>query len=163
MKKWFNPIPRTLEELKRQYRTLAMQHHPDCGGNTADMQSINSEYDILFNELKDIHTTADGNTYKASTSETPDQFKNIIEKLITLEGVIIEVVGSWLWLTGNTYIHRERIKAIGFRWANSKKAWYYHTDEYRKTSKKTFTLEQIRELYGAQTITSKPPLKLTVV
>ena len=49
--KWFNPVPKTLEELKRQYRTLAMKHHPDCGGNTADMQSINAEYDTLFEQL----------------------------------------------------------------------------------------------------------------
>lgn len=161
--KWFNPTPKSLEELKKQYRVLAMKHHPDCGGSTADMQSINAEYDLLFAKLKDIHTAADGSTYKATTTETPEQFRSIIEKLITLDGVVIEIVGSWLWLTGNTYIHREQIKALGFRWANSKKAWYYHIDEYRKTSKKTFTLEQIRELYGAQTITSKPPLKLTVV
>lgn len=161
--KWFTPTPKTLEELKKQYRTLAMKHHPDCGGNTADMQSINSEYDILFNELKDIHTTADGNTYKASTSETPDQFKNIIEKLITLEGVIIEVVGSWLWLTGNTYQHKEIIKSLMFRWSSSKKAWYFHGDNYHKTSRKTFSLDEIRDLFGSQTITSKPQLKLTVV
>ena len=161
--KWFTPTPRTLEELKKQYRVLAMKHHPDCGGNTADMQSINAEYDILFEHLKTVHTTATGDTYTAFTNETPEQFRNIIEKLITLDGVVIEIVGSWLWLTGNTYIYREQIKAIGFRWANSKKAWYYHTDECRKTSRKTFTLEQIRELYGSQTVTSKPQLKLTVV
>ena len=161
--KWFTPTPKTLEKLKTMYRTLAMKHHPDCGGNTADMQAINAEYDILFNELKDIHTNASGETYRATTNEKPEQFRNIIEKLITLDGVVIEIVGSWLWLTGNTYIHREQIKAIGFRWANSKKAWYYHTDEYRKTSRKTFTLDEIRDLYGSQTITSKPQLKLSVV
>lgn len=161
--KWFTPTPKTLEKLKTMYRTLAMKHHPDCGGSTADMQAINAEYDILFNELKDIHTNASGETYRATTNEKPEQFRNIIEKLITLDGVVIEIVGSWLWLTGNTYIHREQIKAIGFRWANSKKAWYYHTDEYRKTSRKTFTLDEIRDLYGSQTITSKPQLKLSVV
>lgn len=161
--KWFTPTPRTLEELKKQYRTLAMKHHPDCGGSTADMQSINAEYDVLFAKLKDIHTAADGSTYTATTTETSEQFKNIINRLIVLEGINIEIIGSWVWVTGNTYNYKEQIKAIGFRWANSKKAWYYHTDEYRKTSRKTFTLEQIRELYGSQTITNKPQLKLTVV
>ena len=29
--KWFNN-PVTLEELKSQYRNLAMSHHPDTGG-----------------------------------------------------------------------------------------------------------------------------------
>ena len=161
--KWFNPVPKTLEELKRQYRTLAMKHHPDCGGNTADMQSINAEYDILFEQLKTVHTTATGDTYTANTNETPEQFKNIINRLIVLEGISIEIIGSWVWVTGNTYQHKEVIKSLMFRWSNSKKAWYFHGDNYHKTSKKTFTLDEIRDLYGSQTITNKPQLKLTVV
>lgn len=161
--KWFNPTPKTLEELKKQYRVLAMKHHPDCGGNTADMQAINAEYDILFNELKDIHTNASGETYRATTNETPEQFKNIINRLIVLEGISIEIIGSWVWVTGNTYQHKEIIKSLMFRWSNSKKAWYFHGDNYHKTSRKTFTLDEIRDLYGSQTITSKPQLKLVVV
>ncbi|MCL2410881.1 MAG: J domain-containing protein [Treponema sp.] len=31
MRKFFTN-PQTLEELKQQYRALAMQHHPDRGG-----------------------------------------------------------------------------------------------------------------------------------
>ena len=161
--KWFTPTPRTLEELKKQYRTLAIKHHPDCGGNTADMQSINAEYDILFEQLKTVHTTATGDTYTANTNETPEQFKNIINRLIVLEGISIEIIGSWVWVTGNTYQHKEVIKSLMFRWSNSKKAWYFHGDNYHKTSKKTFTLDEIRDLYGSQTITNKPQLKLTVV
>ena len=161
--KWFNPVPKTLEELKRQYRTLAMKHHPDCGGNTADMQSINAEYDTLFEQLKTVHTIATGDTYTANTNETPEQFKNIINRLIVLDGISIEIIGSWVWVTGNTYRHKELIKSLMFRWSSSKKAWYFHGNDYHKTSKKTFTLDEIRDLYGSQTVTSKPPLKLTVV
>lgn len=161
--KWFNPTPKSLEELKKQYRTLAMKQHPDCGGTVEAMQQINNEYDTLFEQLKTIHTTPTGDTYKANTNETPEQFKNIINRLIVLEGISIEIIGSWVWVTGNTYQHKEIIKSLMFRWSNSKKAWYFHGDNYHKTSKKTFTLDEIRDLYGSQTITSKPQLKLTVV
>lgn len=160
---WFTPTPKTLEELKKQYRVLAMKNHPDCGGSTADMQSINAEYDILFEQLKTVHTTATGDTYKANTNETPEQFKNIINRLIVLEGISIEIIGSWVWVTGNTYQHKEVIKSLMFRWSSSKKAWYFHGDNYHKTTKKTFTLNEIRDLFGSQTIASKPQLKLTVV
>lgn len=94
--KWFNPAPKTLEELKKQYRTLAMKHHPDCGGSTTDMQAINAEYDILFEQLKTVHTTSTGDTYTVNTHETPEQFKNIINRLIVLEGINIEIIGSWV-------------------------------------------------------------------
>ena len=36
------------EDLKTQYRALAMANHPDMGGNLEAMQTINSEYDKLF-------------------------------------------------------------------------------------------------------------------
>lgn len=34
--KWFNN-PETLEDLKKQYKKLAFQNHPDRGGKTSDM------------------------------------------------------------------------------------------------------------------------------
>lgn len=52
--KWFNN-PETLEDLKKQYKKLAFQNHPDRGGKTSDMQEINAEYEALFSRLKDTH------------------------------------------------------------------------------------------------------------
>ena len=45
--KFFKDV-KTIEELKSQYKKLAFAHHPDRGGNTADMQQINNEYDEIF-------------------------------------------------------------------------------------------------------------------
>ncbi|MGN0106713.1 MAG: J domain-containing protein [Hominilimicola sp.] len=162
--KWFNN-PKTLEELKKQYKALALKHHPDRGGKTFDMQTINAEYDILFARLKNIHTSASGNTYTATTetTETPDEFKNIIDKLIHLDGLQIEICGSWLWITGTTFKHKAVLKALKFRWSKSKAAWYYHTADYRKSSNKTFTLDQIRDLYGSEAINTEPQLKLSII
>lgn len=52
--KYFADV-RTLEELKAAYRRLAMQHHPDVGGDTATMQAINAEFDALFPLLRMVH------------------------------------------------------------------------------------------------------------
>jgi len=35
------------EDIKRAYRKLASQHHPDRGGDTAKFQSVQAAYDIL--------------------------------------------------------------------------------------------------------------------
>lgn len=67
--KWFDH-PETLEDLKKQYKRLAMKHHPDRGGSTEAMQQINAEYETLFSRLKDIHKTAEGETYTAKTAST---------------------------------------------------------------------------------------------
>lgn len=42
----------SLDELKKQYRALALRHHPDVGGDADTMKAINSEYDALFPALK---------------------------------------------------------------------------------------------------------------
>ncbi|MGN0180192.1 MAG: DnaJ domain-containing protein [Monoglobaceae bacterium] len=162
--KWFSN-PATLEELKKQYKQLVIKHHPDKGGNTADMQEINAEYDRLFELLKNTHKNAEGQTYTAQTetTETANDFKEIIEKLIRFNGIHIEICGSWVWVTGCTIEYREELKKMKFRWSKSKVAWYYHREEYRKSTKRTYTLDEIRDLYGSHTVQTEPQLKLAIV
>lgn len=38
----------SLNDLKRQYRSLAFANHPDKGGSVEVMQEINNEYDMLY-------------------------------------------------------------------------------------------------------------------
>lgn len=153
MNQWFQS-PETLEDLKKQYKKLAFQHHPDLGGKTEDMQEINAEYEALFATLKDTHQNAEGQFYTAreATTETAAEFVDIIEKLVHMDGVEIEVCGSWVWVTGNTKDHKDELKALSFRWSRNKSAWYFHRDGYRKRSKKSLTLDQIRGLYGSEKV-----------
>lgn len=40
------------DEIKKAYRKLASQHHPDKGGDTSTFQSIQTAYDVLGDEQK---------------------------------------------------------------------------------------------------------------
>lgn len=162
--KWFTN-PQTIEQLKKEYKRLAMKHHPDMGGTDEAMKEINSEYDSLFEKLKNVHQNAEGKTYTTTeeNTETAAEFREIIEKLIHLDGISIEICGSWLWITGNTLSHKEKLKELRFRWSKSKKAWYFHSDGYRKNNSKSYSLEEIRDLYGSETVKTKPQLKLQIV
>ena len=155
--KWFNN-PKTCEELKKQYKRLAMEHHPDRGGSTKDMQEINAEYERLFARLKDVHATKDGETYTSRTAstETPQEFMDIIDALIKLhmERVTVEICGSWLWLTGNTKPYREDIKRLSFRWSSNKSAWYFHRDGYKKKGDRYLSMDEIRGFYGSTVVNS---------
>lgn len=55
--KYFNGID-TLDQLKSEYRRLAMENHPDRGGDVAVMQEVNAEFDLAFRILgkKSSHT-----------------------------------------------------------------------------------------------------------
>ena len=149
---YFRPTPETLEELKTMYKKLALANHPDQGGSTEAMQTINAEYTELFNSLKNVHRSADGETYTArqDNDETAAEFIDIIAKLVRLPGIIIELCGSWLWITGETRAVKDELKAIGFRWSSNKKAWYYHEGAYSKRGSKKCSLDDLRDMYGSQ-------------
>ena len=147
--KYFNN-PKTLEELKKQYRELAMKHHPDKGGSNEAMKAINAEYDELFPKLKDTHRTKDGETYTArqASTETADQFKDLISQLMRMDDIVIEIIGCFVWVTGDTKPHKEQLKALGFKWHSKKSAWFLAPEDYRKRSRKDYSLEHIRSMYG---------------
>ena len=160
--KWFTN-PRTLEELKKQYRSLALKHHPDRGGRTQDMQEINNEYEAPFARLKNVHQNAQGEVYtqQAEPTERPEEFIDIIEHLIHMDGIYVEVCGSWLWVTGNTRPHKDELKALSFHWSAAKSAWYFHRDGYRKRSKRKLTLDDIRAYYGSAAVDMDPREKIS--
>lgn len=130
----------TLEELKKQYKKLAKKFHPDMGGNEKDFIALKDEYDKLFKELNE-------------TEELTDTYRNIIDRLIAFD-VEIEIIGTWVWITGNTFSVKGQLKELGFKWAAKKKAWYWHEGEYKRVHKKNFTLDEIRLMHEVKKIKS---------
>ena len=65
------------------------------------MQQINAEHDALFETLKKKHNASADEYHQ--TTETPEEFREIIMKLIIIPGLDIELCGSWLWIGGNTF------------------------------------------------------------
>lgn len=148
MNKYFRDV-KTLDELKKEYRRLVMQNHPDRGGDTATMQAINAEYAERFEILKKAHNAAADEFHQ--TTETPEEFRDIIEALIKLAGLNIELCGSWLWIGGNTREHKDALKDAGCRWSNNKKMWYWHHPEDGRTwHRGKRTIDEIRTKYGSQ-------------
>lgn len=149
---------RTLEDVKQLYKKLARELHPDCNpgrNTTAEFQQMQQQFEEAFKRLKNVHMNKDGETYEKETEETPEQYAGIINALLKLDGLMIELCGSWLWITGNTKEHHEAIKALGFKWSKNKAAWYFHFEPYRKHSKKSVDLDTIRSMYGSQRFTER--------
>lgn len=145
---------KTLEELKKAYKKLALKLHPDCGGSDEEMAQLNNEYDDLFEKLKNTHKNKEGETYTKETNETVEQFKDIINYLFSLkmENVSVEIVGSFIWLTGNTKPYKDEIKKLEFRYSPKKYAWYKAPKDYKKRSHKNYDMDTIRGMYGSQKV-----------
>ncbi|MGH2028157.1 hypothetical protein ACRCKS_19995 [Acinetobacter baumannii] len=115
MKKWFSSDVNNLDDLKKEYRKLCFKHHPDMGGSTEDMQAINSEYEQLLKVL--INKKADSNYSEKSTFKNRDEeidaeirLREVLEKIEILEGLEIERIGLWLYVSGNTNSNETKAK-----------------------------------------------------
>lgn len=140
----------TLEELKKVYRDLALEHHPDRGGNVETMKRVNALYEEFFAKLKNTHKNKDGETYTKQTRETPGDFKCLIGQLIRMEGIHIEVIGSFVWISGDTKPHRDELKSLKFRWHRTKAMWYKPPEDYKRYGGKEYSMSEIRAMYGVQ-------------
>ena len=83
-----------------------------------------------------------------------EEYRAVIEQIMPIPGIVIELVGNWIWVTGDTKPIRQQLKDAGLFFASKKVAWYYRAEEYKtKGGKKT--LDEIREKYGSETVRSK--------
>lgn len=142
----------TLEELKARYRKLAMKHHPDCGGDAKVMKEINAEHDRVFARLKNSYNEKRRAEHKPETTETAEKFREIIDKLIRMKGLDIELCGQWLWIGGETFKHRDELKAAGCQWSRNKRRWYWHhKEDGARWSRGRYSMSAIRTKFGSAT------------
>lgn len=145
---------KSLEDLKAEYRRLVKIHHPDRGGDTETMKQVNNDYSAAFERLKAQHNETHDAEHQ--TTETPEEFMEIIDKLLKLDGLDIELCGSWLWIGGNTRYHKDALKAAGCRWSNNKKLWYWrHEEDGHRWSRGKKSIGEIRAKYGSQHISGQ--------
>lgn len=164
MLKYFKTC-RTAEEGKKLYRELVKKYHTDNG--TIDdtiIKEINAEYADWWSTHKDIHyDTESGSTYKSKkpTSETAEEFIQIIRDLSTIPDIEIEQTGSWLWIKGNTYPYRTQLNQFGCRYSGSKKCWYWAKDLSKsRAGHRGHNMNYIRSKYGSQSIAHSNPVMI---
>lgn len=107
----------TLQEVKDKYRVLAKENHPDRGGSLQTMQEINGQY------AKVINIIANGGKFTTAEAEAEilqaEAYQQAVNKVVNLEGCTLELIGSWLWITGNTkqYCKILNSEPAKFNWA----------------------------------------------
>lgn len=142
-------------ELKAMYRKLAMKNHPDRGGDEEVMKAINAEYDkalkrILASEGEPVQNEG------INVDDLDDGFREVIDKLLNIDGIEIELCGAWLWISGATREHRDELKAAGCRWAPKKKMWYWRPEGKRSFNPTGIKdMSYIRTMYGSEKISGE--------
>lgn len=154
---------KTVEEVKKLYKTLAKELHPDLNKDrdtTSLFQQMLNEFEKAFEKLKNTHQNKDGEFYTTKgTSENASEFIEIINGLIHLEELTIEIIGCFIWVYGDTFNHKDLIKSLGLKWSKKRKSWYYSSKKIR-VSGKNISMDEMREFFGSEIITNQT-LQLT--
>lgn len=135
---------KTLLVLKMKYRELCKLHHPDLGGNLEIMKMVNVQYERA---LKWVHDDK-GERLNDEAINIEKDLMTVINKIVALKGIVIEVTGRWVWVTGETKQYSNYFKTLGFWWASKKLAWYWRPKDAKVWNRHPYTLEAIRSKYG---------------
>ena len=149
---------KTIEELKKVWKALCMKYHPDRGGSTTIMQAINNEYDKLFEDLKNGYNS-NRKESEVEFTEMSHEYRDILEKIMFLDGLEVELSGTWLWVGGNTKPNKDVLKENGFIWAKKKEdlsLWFWRSGEYKSKSRGKTSIESRKATYGSTRIDFKP-------
>ena len=138
---------KTIEDLKEKYRDLCKKLHPDNGGDTRAFQDMQNEFTDLFKALKNVHRTAAQDQEEDHEEEAPEEFASVIAKVAGFD-VTIEIIGRWVWLSGNTYAYKDSIKAAGFFWSSKHKKWYWNGGTHKSRKHSRLKMDTIKFKYG---------------
>ena len=140
-------------QIKVAYRKASFKYHPDKNPAGLEiMKSVNVAYAFLT-EIK--YDGSEKPIDEEVNSNFGDELNEAINAVIGLDGLEIEVCGSWVWVTGNTKDHKATIKEARFWWAKKKKAWYFRPEDYKSNNRGSWDMDKIRGTYGSQSVNSK--------
>jgi len=143
------PQRTTFEEIKSAYRKACKHYHPDINPAGEEMMKvINNAFEALQNYQYSEETDHE------EELEYGTRLNKALNAILHM-GLSLEVCGAWIWVTGNTFSHKDKLKEHGFKFAPQKKAWYFRPNKYRSKSRGNWSLEEIREKHGSQHIRSK--------
>ena len=115
---------------------------------------------INFNEIK-VFESAQGqhNMITFLTKKAENDNRTIDCRSVTCEGsyvatsnqITVEVIGCFVWVSGNTRPYKEALRSLGFQWHRKKHCWYKSPNGYRRFGVGTeYSLDRIRSMYGVE-------------
>ena len=100
-----------INEAKKVYKTLAKRLHPDVGGSEEEFKILNAVYtDFIEHKI-----------YFSSESQIDLELEKIISQILHFEDITIELIGSWIWISGNTKEVKDKLKELNFKWASKRR------------------------------------------
>ena len=133
-----------INEAKKIYKNLAKKLHPDMvSGDEESFKLLNAIYNDLIEHK----------IYFSNDIKIDIELEKIISLILHFENITIELVGSWVWVSGDTKEIKDKLKELDFKWASKKKMWFY--GEMKGRNPKEKSMEEIKSKYGSETLKTK--------
>jgi curved DNA-binding protein CbpA len=159
IRKYF-PEVLDINSLRTQFREFCLKLHPDKpGGNAEAFKAMKAEYDYIIKLAASSEAgKAIAEDRKAGfTFEGEQVLAEAIERFLRYPGIVIEICGSWLWMTFETFQPKEVFLSMienGANWSKSKKKYYYspYAQGFKGKRKSRYSMDRIRNEYGSRII-----------
>ena len=154
-KRYFEGL-RTLAEIKAEYKRLVKVNHPDVGGDTATMQEINGQYAAA---VEWIAKYGEGREQADAAKEVPAEYMAAVAAAVNLPGVVLELIGTWLWASGNTFPAKEALKAAGYVWIGKRRMWAWKPAGAAPSGHSRKGIDWIKAKYGCSRLDASSAAK----
>jgi len=136
----------TPEIVKAAYRSACSTYHPDRNPAGLEMmQSVNLAYATLKDSTQTIEIDD-------SVINYGEDLNAALSAIINLQGLVIELCGAWVWVSGDTKTHKATLKEAGYKWASKKLMWYFRPSDFRSFSRGKASMDDIRASYGSRSV-----------
>jgi len=156
-----------VEQLKKEWRTIALQNHPDKGGNAEVFKKALAEYERLLSMIGAGFTAeSDSPTSYGTWQEFLANISPVVRdwiatngaKIVSL-GASLEITGTWVWIGNTSPKIAPELKAMGLKWASAKKLWFMNGEPWRG---QRMNMESIRGAFGSNKFGIKQEESLSI-
>ena len=140
MENYFNGCL-SLKEIKHRYLALAKVHHPITGKDPICLFQVRLEYQLLQRDpVYGFHQNPE------DIKEDFIRYPKVVDQLIGWK-LNVELIGTWTWVSGETYPYKDRLLEMGFVYEPLKKCWYNRPNSCRSTNANPLPFDKIKSLH----------------
>lgn len=159
MTKWFEGA-KTVSEVKKRYRELVMQYHPDRGGNEQSMKEITDQFPTALSKAEpDPEGTETESPEKEKDYEFITVSDDTLDKLATVceLNVEVELIGSFIWVWDYGPHEIFALTMMGFTWSKKYNGFFWADWDYIKKTQgeiarapEDHTADKMRRKFGSE-------------